>query len=387
MRRLEVTPLRSSQTEVAAEIDDGTRVRRLRFEFSVPAAATGDFALPLSLTPSMALGAPLRVNNPVDAGLLDRQARIQSQLAEWDSIFAPVPVDAPHQRPPDAVPGGVGAFFSGGLDSFCTLHTHRERITHLILIHGFDVPLDDLRTRERIAEMAHSVGRALDVAVIEVVTDAKDRILPLVPWHWYHAGLLVGIAHALEEHLSRVLIPSSFPRRDHPPWGQHPDLDHLWSTARVGLETADAELTRPEKCAIVGESDLALRWLRVCWREPAEWNCGRCGKCLKTMIDLAACDRLAECRTLPDTIDVDAVRALVVRPHTLPLCRASVEAARRHPGCGELADALEVAMRRSRFRVARSRLRRIPAGLVDRARHRRERIRTRWGRSTPGKPL
>jgi hypothetical protein len=370
VRGLQARTLRSSPAKIATEIDDGAKVRCLRFEFSVPAAASGDFALPLSVIPSMALAAPLQVGSPVDARLLEGQARVQAQLAKWSSTLSPVRVTAAQRPPPGAAADGVGTFFSGGLDSFCTLLTHRDEITHLILIHGFDVRLSDRATRERIAEMAHDVGRAFDVEVVEVATDAKEVMLPLVPWHWYHGGLLAGIAHALEDHVSRVLVPATHALRHKEPWGQHPDLDYLWSTTRVGVETADADKTRPEKCEIVGDSDVAMRWLRVCWREPGEWNCGRCVKCLRTMIDLEICGRLAECRTFPDTIDVDAVRRLLIRPNSVSYCRATVEAARRKDGCGELADALEFALRRSRYRRARERLTHIPAGVMDRARRR-----------------
>jgi hypothetical protein len=386
VRPLEATTIQSSPANVATAIDDGGPVRHLQFEFSVPASATGNFALPLTLTPSMALGAPLHVASPVDAKLLDGQARIQAQLADWSSTFSSVPVTARARARPEGAADGVGAFFSGGLDSFCTLHTHRDEITHLILIHGFDVWLSDRAIRKRIAEMAHDVGRAFDIEVIEVATDAKEVMLPLVPWQWYHGGLLAGIAHALEDHISRVLVPATHTLADKEPWGQHPDLDYLWSTARVGVETADADKTRPEKCAIIGESAVAMRWLRVCWQQPGEWNCGRCVKCLRTIIDLAICDRLADCRTFPDTVNVDAVRRLVIRRNSLPYCRATIEAARRNGRCLELADALEVAVRRSRYRRARKRLARIPAGVVDRAATRRRRRRARRGRPSASAP-
>ncbi len=378
MRALRANPIRSSAARVAAAIDDGARVRDLRFELSVPAAATGDFALPLGLLPAMALRAPLQVDSPVDAGLLDRQERIQAQVATWDSMFRPVAVSASERLGPEATPAGIGLFFSGGLDSFCTLETRRDEITHLILVHGFDVPLDDLVTRERITRMARDVAEERGLELIEVVTDAKLQMIRLVPWHWYHGGLLAAIAHALEEHLSRALISSTFAARFQFPWGQDPAIDPLWSTSRVLIETTDPDLVRLEKCEIIADSELAMRWLRVCFQRPAEWNCGRCMKCLRTMIDLAVCDRLVACRTLPDEIDLDAVRSMVI-PYeaTRGAARLTVEAARRDPRHRELADALEFAIRRSRARVARSRVRRIPAGLVHRAQRRGRRLRKR----------
>ncbi len=381
MRRIEVTPVQSAPARAVVGIEGGARSRSLTFELSVPIAATGDLAVPLTLLPSMALGAPLHVDSPVDAGLLERQERIQDRFAEWSSRLAPVPVDAPSRPPPDAVADGVGAFFSGGLDSFYTVLTRRDEITHLILIHGFDYSLTDWDIRGRVAEMARSVAGAMDLEVIEVATDAKLQMIPLVPWRWYHGGLLAGIAHSLERHISRVLIPATFPRRYPAAWGLHPDVDHLWSTARVAVETAETDVTRPEKLEAIVESELAMRWLRVCWKRPGEWNCGRCVKCVRTMVELHACGALEQCRTFPDTIDLDRVRGIPIEDFegNRGLVRATVEWLEERDADPELAGALEYALGRSRSRARQAWLRRLPVGVIRRARHEMEKARLRLG--------
>ncbi len=36
---------------------------------------------------------------------------------------------------------GVACFFSGGVDSFYSVIAHAKRITHLIFVRGFDIPI------------------------------------------------------------------------------------------------------------------------------------------------------------------------------------------------------------------------------------------------------
>ena len=43
----------------------------------------------------------------------------------------------------------MGAFFSGGLDSFHTLLRRTDEITDLILVHGFEIPVEDRALYER----------------------------------------------------------------------------------------------------------------------------------------------------------------------------------------------------------------------------------------------
>ena len=80
----------------------------------------------------------------------------------------------------------VGQFFSGGVDSFYTLNANlieqpnsTERITHLILIHGFDIPLRDTAFFDRVYSMVKDVGNRCDLKVIKVSTNTK-QLLKLV---------------------------------------------------------------------------------------------------------------------------------------------------------------------------------------------------------------
>jgi hypothetical protein len=63
-----------------------------------------------------------------------------------------------------------------------------------------------------------------------------------------------------------------------------------------------------DKTAIVARSSLAMETLRPCAGPSADYNCGRCEKCLRTMLDLTLAGALERSHTLPHEIDPEALR-------------------------------------------------------------------------------
>ena len=58
------------------------------------------------------------------------------------------------------------------------------------------------------------------------------------------------------------------------------------------------------KAAAIAQHDVALKTLRVCWWNPGgAYNCGRCEKCLMTMVSLRAVGSLERCETLPQHVE------------------------------------------------------------------------------------
>jgi hypothetical protein len=91
-------------------------------------------------------------------------------------------------------------------------------------------------------------------------------------------------------------------------------LDQLWSSAAVMVEHDGAEATSAEKIAAIARDRQALRWLRVCYKNPDQaYNCGRCEKCVRTMLPLHALGALEHATTFPNDIDPEAVRRLRFR--------------------------------------------------------------------------
>jgi hypothetical protein len=147
--------------------------------------------------------------------------------------------------------------------------------------------------------------------LIEVETNLKQFGEPYVRWNMYVGSALASVGLLLSPRLRRVYIPSTGSYADLSPDGSHPLLDPLWSTESVTFVHDGGEATRVEKVMALARNEVALQYLRVCWENrDGKYNCGRCEKCLRTMVSLTIADALEECATFDGPIDVDAVAAL-----------------------------------------------------------------------------
>ena len=183
-------------------------------------------------------------------------------------------------------------------------------LTHLIFVHGFDLPLDS-ELRQPAALAAREVAAALGLELIEVETNVRSLIDRYVSWELCHGAALASVGLLFQERFRKILIPSTHSYADLTPWGSHPLLDPLWSTELTEFVHDGTHATRVEKCLAVADSDIALRHLRVCWENrDGRYNCGECEKCLRTMISLAAAEALERCGTLPHRLDAEAVAAM-----------------------------------------------------------------------------
>jgi len=281
-------------TLVAATIETGDRAYPARYQTPTgPVASGAEPFLAAALPVAMRLGRPLRVDGPVSAQLLASLPSIQAIYHAWNPNWRVVPVSAAPAQPVAPHQGGVACFFSGGVDSFYTLLKHLDEIDTLIFIHGFDIP-----------------ARELAKPLLEVETNLKDLIIRHAPWEYAHGALLASIALLLSPRFARVYIAASdsYGMAVTKPWGSHPLLDPLWSTERTTIAHDGCEATRTDKVASIVRSDIALRWLRVCWENPnGEYNCGRCGKCLRTMVCLRIAGALDRCRTFDHPLDLAAL--------------------------------------------------------------------------------
>ena len=93
----------------------------------------------------------LRKYHPANLSAVPKTEDLCCQWADEFAFFAPrrVEVDAEEESRNGSPASGVGCFFSGGLDSLHTLFKNLDKITHLIFVHGIDIPLNNsaLRTR------------------------------------------------------------------------------------------------------------------------------------------------------------------------------------------------------------------------------------------------
>jgi hypothetical protein len=345
-----VTAVARSARKVSVELDvDGARHAT---HFAVSAAsftAADDFLLPLLLVPAMARGFDLHLPATMSRRLVDAAHAIQACLCGWDLGLhrAAVSVDGLADRGERR--DAVACFFSGGVDSFYSALTHRDEISHLVFVHGFDIPLAERDHRSTASRSARTVATELGRSLIEVETDLRSFSDPFVSWEIYHGAALATVALLLGDRFGTVFIPATHAVRDLAPWGSHPDLDPLWSTETTRLEHDGAEATRVEKAAYLARHEIAMRELRVCWQnEEGAYNCGRCEKCLRTMINLTAVGALERCVTLPHHVNPAAVAALELRgENDRAFARENLEALVETGRAPELANALAACLARA----------------------------------------
>ena len=132
---------------VIKELDDSREVSALidgfrlwyRFPKSFSFSRTGDPFLAAALLPAMLRGEPLQMGPgmTVSPKLLKNLPVLQNIHRCWNPVFRVVPVEA-HPKPVEPLNPGAMSFFSGGVDSTYTFIKHREDISHLVFIQGFD---------------------------------------------------------------------------------------------------------------------------------------------------------------------------------------------------------------------------------------------------------
>ncbi len=293
--------IEQGRARLVGDVEEASGTRfELSFTFDAADAAlvatTADAFVPALLLPAMEAGEPLEIAPEISALLLRRLPRLQAIFSSWFPRYRPVPVAA-RARAAEAGPcaAGVGAFFSGGVDAFYTLRrslrgetAESPPVTHLLFFHGLETTLAARRGAEASEARARAVAREAGLACVVGETDLRTHF-PLV-WGEYCGAGLASAAHALSAGLGHVRIPSTDSYADAIHWGSHPLVDELWSTQATTLHADGAEATRAEKIVrLVADDPLARRHLRVCVDNAGgDFNCGRCHKCVRTLIALRA---------------------------------------------------------------------------------------------------
>jgi hypothetical protein len=316
-----------------------------------------EVALASSLLRAMALGSRLKSPVPVSPQLRRMLPDIEAVLASiadecrtTEQDLVSVELHAPDRRPGQGgeaeLPADrrVGAFFSGGVDSWATLLANPD-VTDLIYVHGYDIPLDQAdasaQVERRLAESAAAQGRRLHV----VRTNLRPLLDASVAWEVAHGPALAAVALLFAPDFQRVLIGSTATYANPVARGSHPLHDHLWSTERCRIEHFGAHLTRTAKIELLAEHQPALDVLRVCWQHVDRYNCGRCEKCLRTMTALEAIGALDRCPTFAARLDLDAVAELRFVDDDMPTWwRENLELARRRNADPALAASIEACL-------------------------------------------
>jgi hypothetical protein len=242
------------------------------------------------ILPAMRSGMDLHVDAALDPVFEKNLAGVQKLYGNWWSSYQRIDVRSGYEEYASSQRDQkrVGMFFSGGVDSFYTFLEHQDEVTDLIFVHGFDIRPEDCETCRRAEMSIRRVGTAFGKRVIKIKTNVRSLLVEYGDWgERAHGAAMAAVAHLLGDEFSRVYIAASHTEDNLTAWGSHPHLDPFWSSSRLEFVHDGCEVGRPEKLRRVALSDVALQNLRVCWKNrKGALNCGRCEKCIRTMIGL-----------------------------------------------------------------------------------------------------
>ncbi len=331
--------------------------------------ANGDPFFPAALLLAMAHARRLVIEADVSAALLAAAPRIMENYhglrIASGGRFQRVEVVAVSASRKDRGPM-AGAFFSCGVDSFYTLLRNVARyptedsrlISHLILVHGWDIPLDQPDFFQTVCGQAEVVAQALGKTPVPVRTNVRD-VLRGVEWPTYSVGpAMASVGLSLGPLFHTVFIAADRAFRELRPnaISSHPGLDPLWSTETLEFVHDGADTKKADKIPVVASSPLALRVLRVCWENrDGAYNCGRCPKCLNTMVLLDLHGVLNQTGQLPHTFhprDIGGLDLPAGRFRRI-LWKETLARVKAVGGPVELIEAIETALARGAWAESR----------------------------------
>jgi GT2 family glycosyltransferase len=310
----EVANLKAAPGELSFEARIDGQTQQVWFRSETAVVPSADAALATCLMPAMRSGGTLELSEPVSPRLLRTQREFQAVQRAWsldwefgDPPLREVEVVAPTRVPHPATPGRVAAFFSGGADSWSTVLDNPD-VTDLIFVRGTDI-LPRLAHQEgladeveaRLREVAEELGLRLHV----VETNIREMSDPLARWESYFSSAMVAIAHFLAPMFERVLMASMTDHETQTPIGSARLVDQLWSSETLEVVDDGGRFSREQRLRRICRHPLVQRTLRVCWHNTGgAYNCGRCHKCVLTMISLEAIGVRRQVGTFPPELDL-----------------------------------------------------------------------------------
>jgi hypothetical protein len=251
------------------------------------------------LVPAIASGARLESAAPLDPAWMEGARGLVEIFHKWWRYpalapLAPIAGAVPAAAGETPAPRARGLFFSGGVDSFHALLCCGEQIEMLVLVHGFDIPIDDAPRAEAALLMTRKVAAEVGMRSAFVRTNLRQHAwMRRVAWERTNGGALISVGHVLGSSVHEMLIASSITLGRDKAWGSHWDTDPMFSSSRVRFRQIGFRLRRFEKIGVIANQTLPRHHLRVCWenRSPSG-NCSKCGKCLVTRLGFAKCGAL-----------------------------------------------------------------------------------------------
>lgn len=276
-----------------------------------PAADDLSAFAPVALLLAMRRAEPLQIDGAMSPRLLAGLSSAQEVVSAWDPTYTRIPVRAARRASAPPLATGRGCCFSRGVDSMYSAAVPRledEAVTHLVFCDSLPPGLSEA-TRRQETEAAREAAERAAKELVVVSTNAREVIDGVLDYDDAFGAILAMLGLSLPRLIGRLTIPSDFDYGSLLPGGSHPLLDPLWSSEAVEIEHDSCAIGRRGKVRwLVEERPDLLPLLHVCWAEDSTGNCGRCTKCLFTMVLLHAADGLENAGSFPPRIDLELIR-------------------------------------------------------------------------------
>jgi hypothetical protein len=213
------------------------------------------------------------------------------------------------------VPERAAFCFSGGIDSLCTLRANRLNLPlehpasfkDGIVIFGLQPEIDAIfkHVQSSLSAIAHEAR----ITVVPVSTNIRYLCDNWRFWEEeFEGAVLSAVGHALRRRITSFSIGSSVDMYNLHKHGSHPLVDVNYSSSDLQIRHDDITLSRLDKTSLVADWDVAIKNLRVCNHpEPHNsLNCGKCEKCVRTMLELLALGAIERTRAFSHVKDVSA---------------------------------------------------------------------------------
>ena len=165
---------------------------------------------------------------------------------------------------------------------------------------GFEIEYSPETERAQRSAAAARGGAASSCELVVCSTNVRELFWGVVGWSDGHGAALAMLGQSLSGGLRSFAIASNTTYANVMPRGSNPQTDPLWSSERVEIAHDSAAFGRTGKVVwLARERPELLDHLYVCWGKDSTRNCGRCDKCLMTMIGLAVAGALETCTRLP----------------------------------------------------------------------------------------
>ncbi|MCG8365248.1 MAG: hypothetical protein MJA27_18200 [Pseudanabaenales cyanobacterium] len=273
---------------------------RVPAEYAAQITSSMDPFVIATLFLAMKRGANLHVNGEVSPSLLHNLEEFQAIWSCWKpEVYKKIKITAELEREQPKAEDSAGDIvaFSGGVDSCFTAFRHtaqkcgrlNRQIKAAVMFHGFDIPLERQDVFDWSCESSKRMLDSLGIKLIPMATNFSTLRLLMNDVF----GAAAASCLMLFQGIYRAgLFASSEPYQALvSPWGTHPLTDRLLSSNSFEIIHDGADFTRTQKTAQLCEWPEALSRLRVCWYGPQNdpenrgRNCGRCEKCIRTILN------------------------------------------------------------------------------------------------------